>query len=150
MNREYSGICLQPLFCCRGTPQGLFFWPKRAFPKILDMAVFQKSQFWSKTRFLGHLFGEMSHKSCSYGPYGPFRFSVKSEFWYIILNQIIVFLGKPTFPDVCKKIILLGWILKPPLYVRSHPAGAFCFRKINIPGILGHARFASSCVFCSF
>ena len=32
------------------------------------------------------------------------------------------------------------------LYVRSHPAGAFCFQKIHIPGILGHARFASSCV----
>ena len=44
------------------------------------LEYFSKNEFSSKTRFLGHLFGEMSHKSCSYGPYGPFRFSEKSEF----------------------------------------------------------------------
>ena len=61
-------------------PRRVFFWPKSPFPEILDMVIFQKSEFSSKTRFLGHLFGEISHKSGSYGPYGPFRFSVKSEF----------------------------------------------------------------------
>ena len=48
---------------------------------------------------------------------------------------------------------LIGVDSQTLLYVRSHPAGAFCFQKIHIPGILGHARFASSCVFavfCSF
>ena len=61
-------------------PAGAFFWPKSAFLEILGMAIFQKCQFSSKTRCLGHLFGEISHKSCSYGPYGPFWFWVKSEF----------------------------------------------------------------------
>ena len=56
--------------------QGLFL-PKTTFPKTLDMAIFQKSEFSRKTPFLGHLFGEISHKSCSYGLYGPFRFSMK-------------------------------------------------------------------------
>ena len=36
------------------------------------------------------------------------------------------------------------------LYVRSHPAGAFCSQKINIPGILGHARFAESVLLVIF
>ena len=63
-----------------GHPAGAFFWPKTAFPKIVDVVIFQKSEFSPKTRFLGHLLGEMSYKSCSYGPYGPFRFSVKNEF----------------------------------------------------------------------
>ena len=35
-----------------GHPAGAFFWPKIAFPKILDMVIFQKSQFSSKTDFL--------------------------------------------------------------------------------------------------
>ena len=57
-----------------------FFPPKTAFPKMLGMAIFSKNEFSSKTQFLGHLFREKSHKSYSYGLYGPFRFSVKSEF----------------------------------------------------------------------
>ena len=81
-----------------GAPRkGFFFWPKIAFPKILDMAIFQKNEFSSKTRFLGHLFGEISHKSGSYGPYGPFRFSVKSEFWYVNYDQNLTFRGKTHF-----------------------------------------------------
>ena len=63
-----------------GAPRRVFFWPKTAFPKILDMVIFSKNEFSSKTPFLDHLFQEISHKSGSYGPYGPFRFSVKSEF----------------------------------------------------------------------
>ena len=36
------------------------------------------------------------------------------------------------------------------LYVRSHPAGAFCFQKIHIPRILEHARFAESVLLVIF
>ena len=39
-----------------------------------------KNEFSSKTRFLGHFFGEISHKSGSYGPHVPFWFSAKSDF----------------------------------------------------------------------
>ena len=50
---EYSGIWLQPLFCCGGTPQGLFFSAKSAFSVFLDMVSFQKSMFLSKTQCWG-------------------------------------------------------------------------------------------------
>ena len=92
-----------------GAPRRFFFWPKTAFPKILDTVIFQKSEFSSKNSILGHLFGEMSHKSSSYGPYGPFRFSVKSEFGFVIFHQILDFGGKPTFQDFyITELILLG------------------------------------------
>ena len=59
-------------------PAGAFFLPKTVFPEMLDMATLKKTQFSSKTPFLGHSFGEISQKSGSYGPYGPFRFLVKN------------------------------------------------------------------------
>ena len=34
-----------------GHPAGAFFWPKTAFPKILDMAIFQKGIFRQKLDF---------------------------------------------------------------------------------------------------
>ena len=37
-------------------------------------------QFSSIHPFLGHVFELIPLKRCSYGPYEPFRFSVKSEF----------------------------------------------------------------------
>ena len=85
-----------------GHPAGAFVWPKSQFPEILDMVIFWKSEFSSKTLFFGHLFGEMSHKIGSYGPYGPFRFSVKMRFdIYISVkisllqeNQLFQIIGK--------------------------------------------------------
>ena len=65
-----------------GHPAGAFFWPKGPFSEKLDMAIFQKMSFLSKTLFLGHQFELISHKSGSYGPYGPFRFSEKNEIRY--------------------------------------------------------------------
>ena len=53
-------------------PAGAFFRLKTAFSKKINMVSFQHSEFSSKTQFLGHSFGEISHKSSSYGPYGPF------------------------------------------------------------------------------
>ena len=96
-----------------GHPAGFFFWPKSPFPEILDMVIFQKSEFWSKTRFLGQLFGDMSHKSCSYGPYGPFRFSLKSQFWYVNFHQNPDSWGKTHFSRFLYKwinFIRLFWI----------------------------------------
>ena len=77
LGREWSGMCLQPLFCCGTTPQGLFLAKKSIF-RNFGHGHFSKNEFSSKTRFLGHLFELISHKSGSYGPYGPFRFSEKN------------------------------------------------------------------------
>ena len=56
-----------------------------------------KSEFSSKTLFLDHFFGEMSHKTCSYAPYGPFRFSANSEFWCTVFHQTLTFGKNPLF-----------------------------------------------------
>ena len=71
--------------------------------------MFQKRQFSSKTTFVDHLFGERSHTSCSYRPYG--RFLVFGKYiWCVKFNQNLNFWGKPPR----KKCV-------PP---RTHPASA--------------------------
>ena len=55
LGREYSGICLQPLFCCGGTRQGLLF-AKKSISQNFGHGHFSKNEFSSKTLFLGHLF----------------------------------------------------------------------------------------------
>ena len=51
LGREYAGICLQPLFCCRGTPQGLFSGQKQHFPKFWTWSFFKKVSFRQKLDF---------------------------------------------------------------------------------------------------
>ena len=42
LGREYSGICLQPLFCCGTTPQGLFSGQKVHFQNFWTWSFFKK------------------------------------------------------------------------------------------------------------
>ena len=97
-----SGMCLKPLFCCWDTPQGFFSVKHNIFRQKTNISFFRNKYILSKTRFLGNLFGERSHNSCLYGPYEPFRCSVKSEFWHVNFNRIQGVRGKPTFPDLCE------------------------------------------------
>ena len=55
-----------------GQPAGAFFSAKNIISRNFGHGHFSKNEFASKTSLLGRLFGEMSHKSDSYGPYGPF------------------------------------------------------------------------------
>ena len=129
----YLNIMFKTFVLLWRQPAGAFFPPKTAFPKIVDMVIFSKNEFSPKTQLFGHLFREISRKSGSYGPYGPFRFSVQSEFWYVNFHQILDFWGKPTFPDFCKnELILLGWILKPSSMSGATPQGLFVSRKYTL------------------
>ena len=102
MGLEWSGICLEAFFSVYHMPQALFFSPEKTCFLMFDIVIFSKSEFSSKTWFLGRWFGEISRKSCSYGSYGPFWFSVKSLFWYVFFHQNLRFWVKPTFPYFCK------------------------------------------------
>ena len=44
--------------------------------QLFETLIFQ---FSSKTRFLSQYVEDLSCRICSYGPYGPFRFSVKND-----------------------------------------------------------------------
>ena len=51
MAREYSRICWKPLFCCGGTPQGLFSGQKQHFLKFWTLSFFKKVSFRQKLDF---------------------------------------------------------------------------------------------------
>ena len=65
--------------CFAVEPPRRFFSSGQKNPNFWTLPFFKKVSFRRKLDFLGYLFGEISHKSCSYGPYGPFRFSEKHE-----------------------------------------------------------------------
>ena len=52
LGREYSGMCLQPLFCCGTTPQGFFSGQKVHFQKFWTLPFFKKVSFRQKLDFL--------------------------------------------------------------------------------------------------
>ena len=101
LGREYSGMYLQPLFYCGTTPQA--FFSQNSISKKIRHGHFSKNKFSSKTRSLGHQFELISHKSCSYGPYGPFRFSEKHEIRYVNFHQNLTFLEKTIFSRLLGK-----------------------------------------------
>ena len=74
---ESPGMCLKYLLCRRGTLH--FFFNKNVVSQIFEHGYFSKNELSSRTQLLGNLFGEISHKSGLYGPYGRCWFSLNSD-----------------------------------------------------------------------
>ena len=79
-----------------------FFSANKCIARNFGHGHFLKNEFLSKSRFLGHLFELISHKSGSYGPYGPFRFSEKMRFDMQIFIKISLFGENPIFQIIGK------------------------------------------------
>ena len=77
MTPERSRILLKVILVLE-TASKVDFGPQSRFFSFFKTFIFQ---FSSKTHFLNHKFQDLSCRICSYGPYGPFWFSVKKWFW---------------------------------------------------------------------
>ena len=76
MTREWSRIYLE-IVLELGTVSKIWIWVSKLIFQIFGTLIFQ---FSSKTQFWGQYFEDLSCRICSYGLYGPFRFSVKKWF----------------------------------------------------------------------
>ena len=113
-----------------GAPRSFLLLPKTYFWNVEHGDEQQKTMFCRAVVLGGHLVGDISHKSCSCGPYGPFRFSVNSWFWYVNFHEIMDCWGTPTFQDFCiNELNSLGQILKPSSMLGVTPQGLFVSRK---------------------
>ena len=57
-------------------PPAVLFIESLQIPSVFDVSMFQEICFPQKLILFGSYFGKVSFKKCSYGPYGPFWFSV--------------------------------------------------------------------------
>ena len=99
MGRGYSWICLKPLLCCRGTPQGLFP-PKTALPDILGVMIFQKWVFVKNSICGSLIWRDIAWKWFVWTIRTILVFG-KNEIWYSNVHQKITLWRKPTFPSYC-------------------------------------------------
>ena len=95
----------------------------------------QHVHFSSITHFLGHKFQDPSCRICSYGPYGPFCFSVKNvRIWKHVTKNAKI--GKSHFLRLSGKWINSSGVSSQKLsYVYEAPAGAFISAKLTFLGI---------------
>ena len=125
MTREWSRIYLE-IILELGTVSKVWFWSPKVIFEFLGTLIFQ---FSSKTRFLGQYFEDLSCRICSYGPYGPFRFSVKNDLTRKFPSSFHFF-GKSHFLRLLWKWInFLEVCSEKLLFVRGAPAGAFVSQK---------------------
>ena len=122
MTPEYSRIFLNVILVLGITSEinfGSHNWNVHVF---FDLPIFQ---FSSKTNVLDHKFEDPSCRICSYGPHGPFWFSVKNRRDMVRRYQENI-LGKGRFLRLSWKWIdSSGVSSEKLLYVRRHPTGAF-------------------------
>ena len=89
-------------------------------------------QFSSITHFLSHKFEDPSCRICSYGPYGPFWFSVKKWFWYVNFHQVSTFWEKVTFWDYCvNELIFWRYVLNCPTGCDALLSGLGCWGAMS-------------------
>ena len=103
-------------------------------------------QFSSITHFLSHTFQDPSCRICSYGPQGPFWFSVKKWPGAVKRYQKNENGEKSHFEITVKMNLFCGGMFwKAPLCLWSSRKG-FHFWKTNISGIWGHAHVGKVCI----
>ena len=124
--------CVENLCFAIGAPRrGFFFGQKLHFPKGWTWSFFNK-EFSSKTRVLGHLVGEISRKSNSYGPYRPLQLSVTNQSWYLCsINFLCLFLILyPNFWVVFVFLVFFSFI--QPTLAKKHCSWCTRWTPINI------------------
>ena len=117
----------------RSQTQNHYIWNFNLDLKLI-FSIFENIifQFSSKPRFLSHKFQDPSCRICSYGPHGPFWFSVTIHTWYGKTlpkqNKIWKF---PFLRLSGKWINSSGVSFQKLAYVYEAPAGAFISGKLT-------------------
>ena len=126
-------MCLKAIFCLWGMPQALFPPKKYTFPEFWTLPFFN-NEFFVNNSFVSSWFGEISFKTCSYGPYGPFQFSVKNWFWLVNTIKNPLF-GKMSLFEISFKWIDLIWVYFTGASEREDTAAAGAGRPRQPRGI---------------